>query len=350
MTVALDEFCQRMECDPREARDLLAAAGNLSGELAMPWYVRTMIGLGAWITALVAITLGVAVLEVGLSIEPMAGAPLTILGSLSFALSLVSLRGLAPDKLFFRQTAIAVAAAGVGLTSAGVGLLTKELWVASLTGWILLGLVIELSDSDALQFLSALLAVTLTHITLTAEAIPYALDIVSAAVPLGLWLLLRPPRINLRPTAVVLLLGLPLLGPQVSSMLDALSQAEPGGWIARLVCIVSGLAVILQLWRRAATVVVRQHLAAVAIATVVVGLLLPPGGSATLVILLLAYTLGSRALAIVGCLLFIRFLWEFYYDLQLSLLDKSLILMAAGLVLIALWWTLARRLTEQASR
>jgi uncharacterized membrane protein len=48
----------------------------------------------------------------------------------------------------------------------------------------------------------------------------------------------------------------------------------------------------------------------------------------------LAYTLGSRTLAVIGALLEIYFIWSFYWNLEGSLLMKSIILMAAGAVLL----------------
>jgi uncharacterized membrane protein len=348
MTIELDEFCQKLGCDQEQSRALLTHAQTLSREFAMPWYVRTAIGMGAWITAIVAIALGVAVLEVGLDIHPMEGTPLAILGILDFALSLFVLRNIGPGNLFLQQIAIAFAAAGVGMTSAGVALATEELWVAALATWVLLGLVTELADSDALQFLTALLAMLLTLATLIIEELPYVLDIASVTVPLGLWLLLRPPRIDLHPTAMVLVLSLPLFGLNAGGLLVTLTRLESGGWVARLVCVASALAVTLLLWRRAGNGAARQRLAALALAAVLVGLLLPPGGSATLVVLLAGYALGSRALGIIGTLLFIYFLWTFYYVLQLTLLTKSLLLMAAGVVLIALWWLTTRDSAQEA--
>jgi uncharacterized membrane protein len=72
-----------------------------------------------------------------------------------------------------------------------------------------------------------------------------------------------------------------------------------------------------------------------AVIAAVVCLLLPPGGSAALVILMLAFVLGHWPLAIVGMLLEVYFVPRFYYDLEMSLLTKSWVLMAAGTALLA---------------
>ncbi|MCP5367207.1 MAG: DUF4401 domain-containing protein [Hyphomicrobiales bacterium] len=75
-------------------------------------------------------------------------------------------------------------------------------------------------------------------------------------------------------------------------------------------------------------------------------LVLPPGGGAALVILLLAGLLGSPALAGLGAVVEAGFLWRFYADLRLDLMQKSGLLVAVGLVLLAAWAWLERRARE----
>ena len=75
--------------------------------------------------------------------------------------------------------------------------------------------------------------------------------------------------------------------------------------------------------------------------------LLPIGASAALVLLALAYTLGSRTLAAIGALIEIYFIWSFYWDLDESLLTKSIILMAAGAVLLLCYGLLVGALRER---
>ena len=60
-------------------------------------------------------------------------------------------------------------------------------------------------------------------------------------------------------------------------------------------------------------------------------------------ILTLAFVLGSRPLVLMGALLQAYFFWQFYYDLAISLLDKSFVLTAVGLVILACWWLVAGR-------
>ena len=69
---------------------------------------------------------------------------------------------------------------------------------------------------------------------------------------------------------------------------------------------------------------------------------------ASLLLLALAYLLGSRMLAALGIAAHIWFLSRFYHDLQLDLLEKSGMLVAAGAVLLALWWAWRRGAPEAA--
>jgi uncharacterized membrane protein len=99
-------------------------------------------------------------------------------------------------------------------------------------------------------------------------------------------------------------------------------------------------------WSRTETADARSRLRLFAIAAVIVGFLLPPGGSAALAIMMLAFVLASRPLALLGVLLQIYYLWTFYYTLEMTLLTKSVLLMAVGAVLLVLWWLSVRRSPE----
>ena len=87
-------------------------------------------------------------------------------------------------------------------------------------------------------------------------------------------------------------------------------------------------------WRRVADSQGRLLALVGAAAAAAIALVLPSGASAALVLLALAYTLGSRALAAIGALMEVYFIWRFYQDLEGTLLTKSIVLMAAGAILL----------------
>jgi uncharacterized membrane protein len=191
-----------------------------------------------------------------------------------------------------------------------------------------------------LQFLTTALAVVLVVAGVIADEIPYRVDIMALMAPLGLWLYLRPPRLEMRPAATVLLLAMPLLAA-VDDI--ALFAPNEGGWIARVIHIGLVLALLWPFWPRVQETGERMALRIFAVLAVVVCLLMPPGGSAALLLMMLAFTLGSRAFAIIATLLQVYFIWRFYYDLEATLLDKSLVLMAIGVLLLGAYGALARR-------
>ena len=83
----------------------------------MPWYVRWVIGLGAWVTALVLIALGGSFVYGLLELD--SGAGIAVFGALFFALGLWLLwKG--PSGVFGEQLGIATAAAGGAMICGGI--------------------------------------------------------------------------------------------------------------------------------------------------------------------------------------------------------------------------------------
>jgi uncharacterized membrane protein len=106
------------------------------------------------------------------------------------------------------------------------------------------------------------------------------------------------------------------------------------GWPARLVLLATCAFLFGVNWRRLAAAQWRLLAMAGALAALAIAILLPPGASAALILLGLAYTVGSRSLAVIGVLAEIYFIWMFYDDLGSTLLAKSIMLMAAGSALL----------------
>lgn len=77
--------------------------------------------------------------------------------------------------------------------------------------------------------------------------------------------------------------------------------------------------------------------------------LFPFGGASALLLILTGYILGHRTLAILGVLLEVYYLYMFYYELSISLGTKSYILMAVGLVFLAIWVVANRHQTREIS-
>jgi len=327
---------------------LAALSGERSNEtsaLSMPWFARLVVGIGAWTTALSAIGAGSVFLFLLIGTETEG--TLALLGVLYLWCGLWILRKKRIGA-FLEQLGTATGAAGVGMIAAGVGLQTHEAWLAALATMAVTALVVVATPNRVLQFLSALLSAVLVAVALIDEKVPFYLDMAAIAGPVGVWLTVRPPRRDLQPTAVVLLLLFPVLG--IFGAMDVsmyMESPRPGGWFAVVLHI--GLFVWLARlhWPRADTMA-RDRLRYFVPLAALVCLLLPPGGSAALVILMLAFVIGSRALALLGALLQVHYLWRFYYDLDITLLVKSGVLTATGIVLLVAWWLLQRRSVAEA--
>ena len=79
---------------------------------------------------------------------------------------------------------------------------------------------------------------------------------------------------------------------------------------------------------------------------IIAAALFPVGGALALLVILTGYIIGNRPLAIIGVLLQIYYLYLFYFDLVMSLLHKSFLLMATGLVFLGVWYWISRRESE----
>jgi uncharacterized membrane protein len=304
----------------------------------MPWYVKLVVGVGAWITAVVAMLLGGAIVLLLLKIE--SALALAVIGAAYLALGLWLLRQ-SDAGLFATQMGIATAAAGAALVSAGFAGEAEEVWVALPVAAVVAVVIFLLTTNKTLQFLTAALVAAVFVITLEAERVPYALDIVSVATPVGLYLLLNPPQRDLAPAAVVLLLTFPLFSVFIAPDTIWARDIEIGGWVARAVHIALFVWLV-DGYRRQRGWAVDQRVAIFTAAAVLVCLLLPPGGSAALLLMTLAYVTGSMAFATLGIVLQAQFIMRYYYSLEMTLLDKSLLLMAVGVVLLLAWWFVQR--------
>ncbi len=338
-------FCSEFDIDLDHALETLARERNeASSVLAMPWYVRLMVGVGAWFTAIVAITLGGALLSLADIPSASFGIAAMILGAVYLGLGLwLMLR--TGSHLYIGQLGIAISAAGVAMAAGGAGVEFEALWPALLVSVVLTAVIVRVTASQTLQFLAALLTACLLAFVLVEEQVPYFLGIGALLGLAGAVLMMRPPQRNLSSVALVLLLVFPIfdrLGVGADFFFSEGLVAE-GGWFAKALYIGIFLWLVGIHWQSATTPDVRTPLSVFAATAVVVGMLLPPGGMAALMIIMLAFVLGSRPLALLGILLQINYIWRFYYDMEVTLLVKSGIFVAVGAVLVFAWWLMMRR-------
>lgn len=323
---ALSEFCARLGVDPTAAAAALAAGADDDA----PWYMQAVLGIGAWVTAIAALLFVWAVLYFIFDIdEPdvtVAG-----LGAVLFAAALWLLQVRA-EGAFTAHGAIAFATAGTILAAIGIGAPDESLWSAAAATLPFAAAAVWQQRSPLLQFLVVSVALVVAVAAAWDEWGRVVTDITAIALPVGVVLLLYPPRRDVRAAALALLV-VPELATIVALDLD------PGitlwhGWPARAIHLAVFAALFHLNWRRLVTPQARLLALAGGVLAIASAALLPSGSAAALALLLLAYTLGSRMLAVLGALAEIYFIWEFYADLQSTLLTKSIILMSVGAALL----------------
>lgn len=324
---ALAAFCARTGIDQAAARKLLAARAQRDES---PWYMQAVLGIGAWITAIAGLFFVAAVLHLGFDIDEP-DLVVAIIGAVVFAGSLWLLH-LRPDGAFAAHASVAFAAAGTILVAAGIGTPESSMWRAAAATFPFAAVAMWQQRSPLLQFLVVSVAVILSVLSVWDHWHHVIADLPALAIPAGAAILLYPPRRNVWPAAFVL-----LIVPQLLEILA--SDFESGwtwlyGWPAKALLVALFACLFAINWRRVTDPQARSFALAGGTAVVAVAILLPTGVSAAMVLLALAYTLGSRSLAVVGALMEVYFIWRFYDDLGSTLLTKSMMLMAAGGVLL----------------
>jgi uncharacterized membrane protein len=330
-------FCTGLSLDEAAVRRVLESENSATSRAA-PWYVLLLLGLGAWVTALIMIVFVAVFLDfvVGFDEPGIGSAAIGVFMFLGGLLIQAKLKA----SIFAEQFAIALVAAGAAIAAGSIGFAFESFWSAAIAALALTAIDIGRGRYAQQQFLLAALAVALGVAALSDAMVAGRVDIVALALPIGAFLYLRPPLKDVRPTATALLLAMPFYSVVVDTLYDPTYGSA--SWPARVIAMATILVLAWLHSRGLAVPAMRLRHLVIAIVAAAICLLLPPGGSAALVILMLAFTLGHWPLAIVGVLLEIYFVPRFYYDLDMSLLTKSWILMAAGGALLAAYAALRR--------
>jgi hypothetical protein len=336
----LATFCTRTGIDEAAARQAL---GVRAAQDSAPWYMQVVLGIGAWISAIAALFfVGVAMDLVFEIDEP--NLAIAVIGAIVFVASLWLLYR-RPEGAFASHAAVAFATAGTLLAAAGLGAPEKSLWLAAAATLPFAAAAIWQQRSLLLQFLIVSIALALGIVAALDHWNDPVTDLPALFIPVGVALLVYPPRRDVRPTAFVFLI-VPLLIDILASEFEG-SWTLWFGWPARGLLLAVFAFLFVVNWRRMADRQGRLLAIAAAVAIAVVVWQLPTGGSAALVLLTLAYTLGSRTLAVIGALTAMYFIWSFYWDLDGTLLTKSIILMSAGAVLLLCYGLLVGALRER---
>jgi hypothetical protein len=336
----LPALCARIGIDETAAGQALAARGARDDA---PWYMQVVLGIGAWITTIAALFFVGVVMDLVFEIDEP-NLAVAIIGTIAFAASVWLLHH-RPEGAFTAHAAVAFATAGTLLAAAGIAMPEESLWLAAAATLPFAAAAIWQQRSLLLQFLIISIALVIGIVAAWDHWNDPVADLPALFVPVGVILLLYPPRRDVRPTAFALLI-VPLVIDTVASRFEG-SWTLWHGWPARGLLLAVFAVLFAVNWRRLADRQARLLALASAAAVAVVTFLLPVGASVALVLLTLAYTLGSRTLAAIGALMEIYFIWSFYWDLDGTLLTKSIILMSAGAVMLLCYGLLVGTLRER---
>jgi hypothetical protein len=306
-----------------------------------PWYIHLLLGICAWFAAIFVMVF-FGVLFHGLF---RSSAGLLVVGGLCCGGAVAVLRG-AGSKLFLAQFAVPFSLAGQGMIAAGVAQLSTRFEATGFgIGLLCAGtLMAALAAQAQHRFLSAGIALTgivvvLGDLRVLALAAP-----LFAAVALAFWLGVRgsvPPSqyLALRPAmhAVNLALMMVLWFRNVPWYRGEATSSE---WLLRAADVYDLLLALL--WLGAVFGLLRLYRAPSALlwlglAAIPTILLLPaPGVLAALMLLLLGFAAAERAVLATGLIGLLVYLARYYYEIDISLLAKSGVLVASGGVLLVL--------------
>ncbi|HWK69313.1 MAG TPA: GDYXXLXY domain-containing protein [Burkholderiaceae bacterium] len=347
----------------RRLRGLLSQRGADRTDAAQaaedPWFIVLFRLAAMGVTALLMVAFLVVVLD--LDVER-----LWIPGVLSCAGGLLLRQTVA--QRYIDELGLALTAAG--LIMSGIGLFALEDFSPFARAWLLLALGVLLyrwSGNAALRFLTAFIALALASWLTWPETSRYDLwDVTGSGrvwtyfpAYLRLWWLAvaailalavgsrrRDPDFWL-PLAWALICLTQLIAwlapaPALQAMPDAWLQA-PGLLVLWLACAALPVVALGALLWRANRLPAGLRLGApAALAVASLGWMGAPGVSMALLWLILAYALAQRTLLVFGALALLAYLGRFYYQLDSTLLHKSLVLGLTGTWLLLSWHVLGR--------
>ena len=244
--------------------------------------------------------------------------------------------------MFARHFLNTLILAGGALALLGVAMLTEGKLPFILFGMALSGLTMYLVRDRIVEFLMALGIVGLFIYGLYDYSIPFPhIFVMLFCTVLGVIGLTRPIRDRVYNAAGAAFLLAPCVYAIFTMDFSAFSvKADISAWelwTSRIICwlILIAAVYILNKANQKTTKFTPPLMALIPL--LAAAAILPIGSAAALLAILAGYILGSRALAIVGVLFQIYFLYMFYYDLGISLLNKSVLLFVSGLIFIGVW-------------
>jgi hypothetical protein len=337
-------------------RDGGLAAGELpaAGEARAPWFVRLMLGIAGWIGALFLL----GFVGAGFAFVIKTSGAAFVVGAGACAAAMAILRAV-PKSDFVAQFGLAVSLAG------------QALMVFGAAQWFersVMGIALYVALQQALLFvlvpnfvhrlwtaLSCALAATYAMLDAGLYAFtPAATTAVFAWAALSEFKLARHGEM-LRAGVYGLALAAVVAAVMHGHLLGALSLGfgrrvvdlgQTGVWLGRIASLVVLVGAVLMLLRREGLALSSGQGRIGLTGAVILGLasIKAPGVGPAAAILIVGYANADRVLAGLGIFALLGYLSHYYYSLQATLLEKSGLLVASGIALLAArlamhhWW------------
>jgi len=327
---------------PGQAQEALAQL-----EDQQPWYVRTMVGVGAWLASLLLLSFigGVSLLT--------SEAGFIVTGALLMLGAVVLRRQVNND--FFNQAALAISLAGQALLAFGVAetVSGRELEAVLYSLILANGVLIVAYPDPTHRFLSVVFMVSACVGLLYFWRSQWFLAYLAPLLATGYVVLLHEGRSAVRTLDAVtrpVMAGLMFsaFGVVMLSTLYVFPelvgdfQFYPNPWISTLLF---GVLLLYAAWKvlaGAPVSVAKGVMPAIyglSVLTVLVALQ-APGLVYGLLVILLGTGMGHRVMTGVGLVFLVVFVGAYFYGIDISLLMKSLTLLATGVVLLVGRWGL----------
>lgn len=335
----LDQLALRGNFEPDrqpEAEAVLVSAGR-----STPWYIQGLVGISAWLAALFFLGfLGVAGL-----IDSDEG---MIIGGVIFTLAAVGLKWGLSRSIFGGQLALALGLAGQALFIVGIGSQTDSATAAAFAA-IGLELVLIVIYRDSFQRLLSTLVIVGAVVTLFFEwdvqEVVHLLIFLLALALVFIWekesyLSTTPLAEIYRPVGYGCAIALlALLTP------SAIEELEIKRWWISAI----GLLLVLLLLEYLILTEFGVNWGNPLVFGLAGGTLLllwpswqSPGILGALIVLLAGFRRGNRLLTGLAAIFLAFFIIAFYYNLELTLLVKSFMLMGSGAIILALRYVVLR--------
>ncbi len=331
----------------------LAGAGLVTGPMppgedaAIPWYLRALVGVSAWIAAIFVLSSVAAV-----AYRIFDNAVLSVITGAALCVAAAVAMRRAPDGPFVSQFAMAIAIAGQVLLATG---LLHAARPHDVLGWLSIAgmeVVMALAIADAThRTLAALFAMAALYASgwqsYAGSLLPVIAAVLFTAAALGAdssaraHALMRPGSAGV---AVSLLLYVPVATLLADVPLRGAAHPLPAPWLQPALLAVVFVAAGALMLRRAHVENGYTRGVAMASAFVLAAAAWPvPGLLAALLVTIVSFAMGRRALVGLGLLAAVAMLGYYYFSLQTTLLVKSMSLIVTGAILLTCGLALAHR-------